>query len=67
MESTNPTCVRTNRGQQLAETRPVDATGRAPEIVVDQFHHAPAQRLGAIDQRILKALALQIVLDLISR
>src|SRR3954454_7733999 len=56
-----------HRRQQPLESRSVDPTCRAAEIIVDDFDRGPPKLPGAIGERVLTAAPLRIVQDLIAR
>src|SRR5215470_14104934 len=56
-----------DRGQQALEARPIDASARAAEVIVDDLDYSPAELPGTIGEPVLTPAALQIVQQLIGR
>src|SRR5215831_19274388 len=62
-----PDAALADRRQQALEARPIDATCRSTQIVVDDLNAGPTEPPRALGEPVLSALALAIVHELISR
>src|SRR5215831_9908562 len=62
-----PDAALADRRQQAVEARPIDATCRSTQIVVDDLNAGPTEPPRALGESVLSALALAIVHELISR